>query len=199
MEEISTTQRLFLEIGKREFSAHGFKGASLRKIVSEAGFTLGAFYGYYRSKEELFDAIVAETAEYITGYIRSIYADVRRYPSEERIWHITECFSDRLPQAIDFLLTHDEELKLILLKSEGTRYADFAGTMAGISSENLGTETLWITKDDRVFQILMQAYYSMLIQIILSGGDKETILQTMTDIQSFYQAGFQYFMKKRGQ
>ena len=49
--------------------------------------------------------------------------------------------------------------------------------MAGISSENLGTETLWITKDDRVFQILMQAYYSMLIQIILSGGDKDDLLQ----------------------
>ena len=36
---ISETQRKILEIGKREFLDKGFKDASLRKIVAEAGFT----------------------------------------------------------------------------------------------------------------------------------------------------------------
>ena len=48
---ISETQRKILEIGKREFLEKGFKDASLRKIVAEAGFTKGAFYGYYANKE----------------------------------------------------------------------------------------------------------------------------------------------------
>ena len=40
---ISETQRKILEVGKKEFLDKGFKDASLRKIVAEAGFTKGAF------------------------------------------------------------------------------------------------------------------------------------------------------------
>ena len=47
---ISQTQRKILEVGKKEFLDKGFKDASLRKIVAEAGFTKGAFYGYYPDK-----------------------------------------------------------------------------------------------------------------------------------------------------
>lgn len=49
--KISATQQKILEVGKREFLAKGFKDASLRKIVAEAGFTKGAFYGYYPIKQ----------------------------------------------------------------------------------------------------------------------------------------------------
>ena len=44
---VSDTQKKILEVGKQEFLEKGFKDASLRKIVADAGFTQGAFYGYY--------------------------------------------------------------------------------------------------------------------------------------------------------
>lgn len=88
MEEISSTQQQFLNLGKTEFLEHGFKGASLRQIVKQAGFTLGAFYGYYQSKEELFDALVKETADYIIVYIQGIYDEVKAYPPKERTEHM---------------------------------------------------------------------------------------------------------------
>lgn len=47
MTGLSETQEKILAVGKVEFLAHGFKGASLRAIVKKAGFTQGAFYGYY--------------------------------------------------------------------------------------------------------------------------------------------------------
>ena len=47
-----------------EFLEKGFKTASLRKIVKTAGVTTGAFYGYYDSKEELFEALVGEHYDY---------------------------------------------------------------------------------------------------------------------------------------
>ena len=43
--ELTDTQKRILEVGKREFLEKGFKDASLRAIVKEAGFTKGAFYG----------------------------------------------------------------------------------------------------------------------------------------------------------
>ena len=64
--KISETQQKILKIGKREFLEKGFKDASLRKIVAEAGFTKGAFYGYYPDKAALFEALVAEAADGLT-------------------------------------------------------------------------------------------------------------------------------------
>ena len=53
-----TTLHLILSAAMREFLEKGFKSASLRNIVKTAGVTTGAFYGYYDSKEELFEALV---------------------------------------------------------------------------------------------------------------------------------------------
>ena len=50
---------------KKEFLEKGFKTASLRNIVKMAGVTTGAFYGYYKSKEELFGALVDEQYHYV--------------------------------------------------------------------------------------------------------------------------------------
>ena len=60
--ERTETQRKILEIGKREFLEKGFKDASLNQIVAEAGFTKGAFYGYYPDKTALFEDLVGEPA-----------------------------------------------------------------------------------------------------------------------------------------
>ena len=56
--ERAETQKKILEIGKKEFLEKGFKDASLNQIVAEAGFTKGAFYGYYPDKTALFERCV---------------------------------------------------------------------------------------------------------------------------------------------
>ena len=60
--ETATLQKIH-QVAIQEFLEKGFQGASLRNIVKEAGVTTGAFYGYYKSKEELFDALVKEHAD----------------------------------------------------------------------------------------------------------------------------------------
>ena len=57
--------RKYPPAAKAEFLEKGYKDASLRNIVKSVGMTTGAFYGYYKSKEELFEAIVGEHYEYI--------------------------------------------------------------------------------------------------------------------------------------
>ena len=60
-----TTLENIHRAAKAEFLEKGYKDASLRNIVKSVGMTPGAFYGYYKSKEELFEAIVGEHYEYI--------------------------------------------------------------------------------------------------------------------------------------
>ena len=55
---LTTLERIH-QAARQEFLAKGFQRASLRKIVQSVGMTTGAFYGYYRSKADLFAALVA--------------------------------------------------------------------------------------------------------------------------------------------
>ncbi|MDF2511312.1 MAG: TetR/AcrR family transcriptional regulator, partial [Herbinix sp.] len=58
MEELITRQR-FLEEGKKVFLEKGYQDTSLRQLCKTLGLTLGAFYGYFKGKEALFEAIVS--------------------------------------------------------------------------------------------------------------------------------------------
>ena len=73
--KIPETQQKILNSAKRWFLEKGFKSAPLRKIVNDVGFTLGAFYGYYKNKEELFYALTDETAQGLATIVRSIGED----------------------------------------------------------------------------------------------------------------------------
>lgn len=50
MTDYTETQELILASAKKHFLNYGFKSASLRKIVSDAGFALGAFYEQLQGK-----------------------------------------------------------------------------------------------------------------------------------------------------
>ena len=50
---LTTLERIH-QAAKREFLEKGYKGASLRNIVRSLSMTTGAFYGYYKIKEQLF-------------------------------------------------------------------------------------------------------------------------------------------------
>ena len=69
--ENSETKKKIQEVGKREFLKKGFKEASLNHIVAEAGFTKGAFYGYYADKAALFEDLVSSAAEGLVNQFKA--------------------------------------------------------------------------------------------------------------------------------
>ena len=79
-----TTQERILEAARAEFLDKGFRTASLRTIVKTAGVTTGALYGYYDSKEALFDALVKESYEYFLSAYRTTLEEFDRLPIEQQ-------------------------------------------------------------------------------------------------------------------
>ncbi len=59
-EQQAATRAALIDAAQRIFLARGFAGASVEAIATEAGFTRGAFYSNFRSKEELFTELVRE-------------------------------------------------------------------------------------------------------------------------------------------
>jgi AcrR family transcriptional regulator len=61
------------------FAQHGYAGASVDRIVREAGFSKGTFYWHFKSKEDLFLALVEER---IDAPARSLMEVTRTAPAE---------------------------------------------------------------------------------------------------------------------
>lgn len=52
------TRDRLLEAGVRVFTRLGLEAATVRDIVKESGLAQGSFYNHFRTKEEVFDAVV---------------------------------------------------------------------------------------------------------------------------------------------
>ena len=61
-EKKAETRRRLLEAAAEVFIRRGFQGASVEEICEEAGFTRGAFYSNFRSKEEMFVELLHDRA-----------------------------------------------------------------------------------------------------------------------------------------
>ena len=54
-----TTRQRILEAAGRRFKQDGIDGAGVASVMSDAGLTNGAFYGHFRSKEDLVANVLA--------------------------------------------------------------------------------------------------------------------------------------------
>ena len=163
--ERSTRERI-LEAGRREFLRSGFRGASLRAIAREAGVTTGAFYGYYASKEALFDALVSEVE--MVDYI---------YAHFEEFWLLLCCAEGTRHER--FLHT------LVEIETEGThKFLEVLG--------ELGHETPQI--DPQLEHILVSGFFSGFFEIVVHRMPKEEALGYVRALRDFYTAGWQKIM-----
>lgn len=75
-ERTEVTRRKLLAAAKRIFAKDGFEAARLEDISSGAGYTRGAFYANFESKEDIFFALFEE---WVSERIESVTAAVRRH------------------------------------------------------------------------------------------------------------------------
>ena len=80
---LTTLERIH-RAARAEFLQKGYKDASLRNIVKSVGMTTGAFYGYYKSKEELFDALVGEHYAYLLDCFQKAQNEFADLPHEQQ-------------------------------------------------------------------------------------------------------------------
>ncbi|MGK7914345.1 MAG: TetR/AcrR family transcriptional regulator [Prochloraceae cyanobacterium] len=59
----SDTKDQILNVAEQLFAERGYAGTSLRQLIKEAGVNLSAVHYHFGSKEELFRAVVARTAQ----------------------------------------------------------------------------------------------------------------------------------------
>lgn len=140
-EQTKAANRLaILEAAREVFAEIGFETATVRDIVRRSGLSVGAFYNYYRSKEEVFDALADDGARRFrpilqaqsakaTDFESYLRAAVRAYfdflAAEHETWPMEGAEGEALPRARTSpeILAVFEEVRGVFAKITGGELA----------------------------------------------------------------------------
>ncbi len=201
-EDQKTTLELIHAAAKQEFLEKGFQAASLRNIVKTAGVTTGAFYGYYGSKEELFEALVKEQYEYLMTRFCGAQRAFAQLPAEEQPENLSSVSGACMEEILVYAYEHLEEFKLILTCSEGTRFAGLLDEMVEVETkathdyqevlEKLGRPSPAI--DPKLEHILITGMFNAYFELIIHEMPLDQAMNYLREMRAFYTAGWMKIM-----
>ena len=197
-----TTLQNILEAGRQEFLSKGFKSAYLRSIVREAGVTTGAFYGYYKSKEELFDAIVAEPASVFMDKFKEAHIAFAELPPDQQPENMGSISGSCMDWMTDYVYDHFDEFKLLLCASEGTKYEHLIHEMVEIEVaathdfmdvlRSLGFQVKDI--DPRLEHLLVSGMFTGFFEMVIHDMPQDKAREYVKELKAFHTAGWMKIM-----
>lgn len=197
-EKTSDTLKSIKRAAMQEFLDKGFQGASLRQIVMNAGVTTGAFYGYFSSKEALFNALVEPHAAALMGKFTEAQTSFSELPEQEQPEHMGLESSQCVQWMVDYICDHREPVKLLLCKAEGTGYEHFVHNMVEVEVEytlcymdvlrRLGREVPNLSRS--LCHIIASGMFNGLFEIIVHDMPKEQAMRDVEQFRTFYTGGW---------
>ena len=196
--ELTDTQKRILEVGKREFLEKGFKDASLRAIVKEAGFTKGAFYGYYNSKEALFDALVAPAADELIAQFKQAQQAHYELVTEDKAEQSQDLSTSYLNYFINYIYDHFDAFKLVICCSEGTRYASYVHDLVELEvdqTEDYYQQLRQLGKVEGVVNhdlhhMITSAYFTAVFETVVHDMSREQAIGYVNELAVFFNCGW---------
>lgn len=119
-----------LESARKEFMEHGFLKAELKTICDNAGVTTGAVYKRYKGKEELFCAVVKDTADTLNDFV-SLRTQLEFSGMTDKEVRETWIMNERfMLDLFRMLWKIRSDFVLLLEKSAGTAYENYGHDFA---------------------------------------------------------------------
>ncbi len=187
---------------RMEFMTKGYESASLRNIVKTAGVTTGAFYGYYSSKEALFESLVGEQYGHIMSSYKNAHESFARLPIDEQPARMGKISASCMKEMLEYAQEHRDEFHLILLHSEGTRFSSMIDEMVEIELEathkyygvlkKLGRPVPKI--DEKLEHILVTGLFNAFFEIVIHDMPPEDANLYLRELCDFYTAGWAEIM-----
>ena len=116
-----------------EFLEHGFKDASMRRIASASGMSAAGLYKHFASKEEMFSALVEPAYQ---GLLSLIHKEANNQKQFVGTGNLGEWGSGRDARlAVTYIFEHLDAFRLIVCKSQGTKYESFLHDLAVLEEQ----------------------------------------------------------------
>ena len=201
-DEKATRDRIH-EIAIAEFLDKGFRDASLRSIVKDAGVTTGSFYWYYKSKEELYDAIVGEHYDHILQMYDDALNSFWKMSKEEQKIHMGDIGGECMAAMVEYMYGHLTEFKLLISASAGTKYENLLHelTVREIESTRQFEEHMAEIGQPMPQEIepalahsITSGMFAGMFELVIHDVPKEKAVICIRQLHTFYTAGWQALM-----
>lgn len=198
----SGTLEKIQQIAIAEFLDKGFRGASLRQIVRNAGVTTGAFYGYFSCKEALFASIVEPHAKALMNRFVDAQLSFSALPSSEKPQHVGVESGEYIDWMVEYVYEHKDPVKLLFSCAEGTSYDNFIHNMVEIEEEatlnyldilrQMGKDIP--TLDKSLCHIIASTMFDSIFEIVSHDIPYDEAKRNIKLLRDFYSAGWQRLM-----
>ncbi|MDZ8200155.1 helix-turn-helix domain-containing protein [Microbacterium sp. SSW1-59] len=186
-----TTRRRLLDAAAEVFAEVGMDAASVETICDAAGFTRGAFYSNFASKEELFFALVRLVADARVGGVREKVAaleaegplEVTSRNAVEVVRHVLDIepddrFGVLLSNEIRIHALRDPDLAQAYLEQESAICASVARLLDDVAGHN-GMSFHLPSRD--VARILVTAWDSAAVRGVMAGLGQSELARHIGD------------------
>ena len=118
---------------KKEFLTYGFTDASMRHIAEEAGMSASGLYKHFASKEEMFSALVEPAYQGLLALFCQEAGDQEQVigTGDVSIWETGQ----DAKRAVAYIYDHLDAFRLIVCKSQGTKYENTLHDLAVLEEE----------------------------------------------------------------
>ena len=200
---ISDTQKKILEIGKKEFLEKGFKDASLRKIVADAGFTQGAFYGYYPDKEALFTALVSEAADGLVEQFKHAQEAHFDLIEKSETQFSRKLSTEYLQIFVNYIYDNFDAFKLVICRSAGTKYEHYIHDLVELEISVTEKYYRLLRKRGKLegavsrepHHMITSAYFTAVFETVVHDMPREQAMGYVEEIAVFFNSGWDGLLK----
>ena len=182
-----------IEAARKEFMEFGFNDASLRRIAAEAGIQVGGLYKHFGSKEDMFASLVDPMIEglmkFFDGIENDYYQEIGKV-AEESMWE------DQMETVrfMTYIYDHFFEFKLIVCRSQGTKYENFTHDIAKLEEEvtikymnELRKSGIAVNDvDEKEFHLLVTASIEAILQAVIHDFTRDEAMHYALTLEKFY-------------
>ena len=183
---------------KAEFLEYGFENASMRRIAANADITVSGLYKHFPSKEEMF----AHLVQPVLDSFNTLYHQKEQEEQNaiKEIGAAAAFLNEDAVYAMGFIYDNFDEFKLLVCRSQGTRYEDYAHTLAEMEEESslkyieaLRTRGDCVPEfDRREFHLLVSSNVEAVLQPIRHDFSREDAMHYAKTINEFFSRGWKW-------
>ena len=187
-----------IQTATKEFLGYGFENASMRRIAAEVGLTVGALYRHFANKEDMFAALVEPAVNELMTTYSEFYergCEIMKCGDVQRLWNDSESETKWL---MSFIYDHFVEFKLLICRSQGTRFESFVHDMAELEErstleyfERMKQYGMTVSEPTRQeFHMLVTANVSAVFEAVIHDFSREEAMHYADTLDAFFSAGW---------
>ena len=184
---------------RKEFLTYGFTDASMRRIAAAAGMSASGLYKHFAGKEEMFSALVEPDYQGLLALFRQEAGDQEQFigTGDLSVWETGQ----DAKLAVAYIYDHLEAFRLIICRSQGTKYESFLHDLAVLEEEmtlsfmkNLKKQGVSINNfSEKELHLLTTANVNAVFQTVEHDFTRDEAMHYADTLDRFFSKGWKEF------